>query len=266
MKKAPSLNYAFSVGKIRTLERFLIRQEVFEEAIASGLNEALRLFAESGVYSDELLHIRDSQHLESVLSQELLKLKQLITGLLLDKALPGLLEWNSRQCVEDILKNYRSAFLADYLRYCLDMYNIKTFLRLYFLKEPAEKLKESLSCAGFIKVEDFLKLYNQDLAIFLYRLEYVHKDNQVLDYASFLRAPIEKIAQERSFVSLEKAIGDFLMLVLKPAKYITFGPEPLLAYYFARVNEMNLMRMIILAKLNNVANDLVNERLNLVYA
>lgn len=266
MRRTSVLNYAFSVGKVRALERFLIRQEVFEEAIASNLNEALRLFAESGVYSDELLHIRDSQHLEVVLDRELAKLKQLISNLLLDKALLSLLEFNSQRCIEDILKTYQSDFLEDYLRHLIDMYNIKTFLRLYFLKEPPEKLKENLSCAGFIKVEDFLKLYSQGLAIFLNHLEYVHKDSQILDYASILREPIEKLQQEESFVSLERVINDFLIQILKPAKYITFGPEPLLAYYFARINEMNLVRMVILAKLNSVSADLVKERLNSVYA
>ena len=67
-------------------------------------------------------------------------------------------------------------------------------------------------------------------------------------------------------MALEKAICDFLMRELRTAKYVTFGPEPVVAYYFARVNEINLMRMIILAKLNNFSSEFVKERLNLTYA
>jgi V/A-type H+-transporting ATPase subunit C len=67
-------------------------------------------------------------------------------------------------------------------------------------------------------------------------------------------------------VALEKASHNFLMQALKPAKYLSFGPEPILAYYFAKVNELNLIRMIVLAKLNAVSLDLVKERLNTVYA
>jgi len=77
---------------------------------------------------------------------------------------------------------------------------------------------------------------------------------------------IRKLERESSFVALEKEINDFLIQILKPAKYLSFGPEPILAYYFAKVNEINLIRMIILAKLNNVPSDLVKERLNNVYA
>jgi vacuolar-type H+-ATPase subunit C/Vma6 len=266
VKKISPLNYAFAIGKVRALEKFLIKQEVFEEAIESNLDEALRLFVESDLYGEELLHIKDSQQLEAVLNNALLTLRSLIKGLLLDKGLLDLLELNNLGCIENILKSYPSEFLQDYFMHLADMHNIKTFLRLYILKEPEELLKKHLICEGFIRKGVFLKLYAEDLAAFLNKLEYVHKYNRIIDYTYFLKEAIEKVEKENSFVALEKAINDFLIQVLLPAKYLSFGPEPLLAYYFAKVNEMNLMRMVILAKLNNIAGDLVKERLNNVYA
>jgi vacuolar-type H+-ATPase subunit C/Vma6 len=260
------LNYAFSIGKIRTLEKFLIKSEVLAEAIELDFQEALRLIVESGLYTDELLHVKDSQQLEAILNQELVKLKKLTSGLILDKELLGLLEPNLLERIADILKIYPSRFLQNYFMHLIDLNNIKTFLRLYILNQPEEKLKDALTLEGFIKKEFFLKFYQQDLSVFLKRLEYVKKDSQILDYTSVLREPIGKLERENSFVSLEKATNDFLIQVLKPAKYISFGPEPVLAYYFAKVNEINLIRMIILAKLNGVPNDLVKERLNRVYA
>jgi V/A-type H+-transporting ATPase subunit C len=265
MRQSP-LNYAFAIGKIRALENFLIKREVFEEAIESDLNEALRLFAESDFYSDELLQIKESRQLESALNRELLKLKKLIADLMLDKELLGLTEPDILKCKDEVVKKRPSEFLQDYFMHLIDMHNIKTFLRLYILKEPKEKLSGLLTCEGFINKDVLLGLYDQDLALFLSRLEYVHKRGRIVDYTSILREPIQKLQQENSFVSLEKAINDFLIQALKPAKYLSSGPEPLLAYYFAKVNEINLMRMIILAKLNNVSDDLVKERLNNVYA
>lgn len=266
MRKTSALNYAFSVGKIRALEKFLIKQEVFVEAIESGLNEALRLFVESDLYSEELLHIKDSQKLEAVLGRELQRLKKLIGDLLLDKKLFILIELNNLKEVLETTGDYKSAFLEDYFRHLIDMHNIKTFLRLRILKEPEDRLKTSLIKVGFIKKETFLKLYAQELSFFIHRLEYVHKRNVIVNYASYLQEAIEKLEKENSFVYLEKAINDFLISILKPAKYLSFGPEALIAYYFAKVNEINLIRMIILAKLNNLSSQLVKERLNLVYA
>ncbi|MCX5703886.1 MAG: V-type ATPase subunit [Candidatus Omnitrophica bacterium] len=260
-------DYVFAIGKIRAQERFLIPQEVFEEALEEPLNETLRLFVESGLYPDELLHIKDSRGLEAVLNQETLKLKNLIGSLILDKELLGLLELNIIKCAEDILKTYPSEFLEDYLRYTMDMHNIKTYLRLYVLGQPREELNKHLTCEGFVKKKVLLEVYNQDLAILLTRLEYIHKpSSMLLNYSSFLKEAVFKIKGGNSFVHLEKAINDFLIQALKPAKYLSSGPLPLLAYYFAKINEINLIRMIILAKLNKVPGDLVKERLNSVYA
>ncbi len=100
----------------------------------------------------------------------------------------------------------------------------------------------------------------------MHRLKYVHKRGRVIDYAVFLEDAINRLMQHKSFVALEKAINDFLIQVLKPAKYLSFGPEPVIAYYLAKVNEINLIRLVILAKLNNLPADLIKERLNNVYA
>ncbi|MFA5090218.1 MAG: V-type ATPase subunit [Candidatus Omnitrophota bacterium] len=260
------LNYTFAVAKIRALERFLIKQEVFIEAVESALDEALRLFAESGLYSDELLHVRDSRRLEEILTQESAGLKDLIGSLLLDKRLLGLLELNDLPCLKRALEHYRSDFLEDYLSQVIDMHNIKSFLRLYVLKEPLDELYKVIQCAGFIPKGDFIRLYSQDLAVFMHRLEYVHKRNETLDYASVLRGGINQAVEKKSFIALEKAMSSLLIGALKPAKYFTFGPEPVLAYYFARANEINLIRMTILAKLNNLDVGLLKERINAVYA
>jgi len=265
-KKALSINYAFAIGKIRALEKFLIRQEVFEEAIESDLGEALRLFAESDLYSAELLHVKDSQQLETILSQESISLKRLIGGLLLDKGLLSLMDIVDLKDAYKICTSFNSEFLNDYIMHLIDMHNIKTFLRLFILQEKQEKLDALLTCEGFIKSKDLLTLYSQGLTAFLNRLEYVRKHYKTIDYTYHLGEAIQKVVKERSFVSLEKAINDFLVEILKPAKYLSFGPEPLLAYYLAKVNEINLIRMIIMAKLNDVSSDLVKERLNAVYA
>jgi len=165
-----------------------------------------------------------------------------------------------------IIKGYQSNFLSDYFMHLIDMHNIKSFLRLYVLKEPEEKLRTILTCAGFIKKETFLACYGLDLAVFLNRLEYVYKNGQLINYAFYLKEAIKSLESENSFVLLEKAINDFLIQVLRPAKYLTFGPEPILAYYLGKRNEIDLIRMIILSKLNNVPSSLVKERLNAVYA
>lgn len=266
MPKISPLNYAFAVGKIRALEKFLIKAEAFEEAAGSNLEEALKIFVESDLYNDDLLEVKDSERLEEILNKELSALKKLVSGLLIDKKLAFLLHINKIDNIKKIPKNSGNEFLDDYLKHLIDMLNIKTYLRLYILKEPIETLKNKLEPGGFINSRDFIEVYNKDLSFFLNRLRYVHKRNLVMDYASFFKNAVEKIQNESSFIALERSINSFLIEVLKPAKYLTFGPLPVAAYYFAKVNEINLIRMIILSKLNNLETDFIKEGLNSVYA
>jgi vacuolar-type H+-ATPase subunit C/Vma6 len=267
MGKTNASDYVFAVGKIRALEKFLISAEVFEEALDAPLSEALRLFAESDIYSDELMQVKESRQLERILTEGQVALRKMVAGLLLDKELLAMLELDSVQCAGKLLQGSCSEFLKDYLRYWIDMQNIKTYLRLYILKESQQELSRHLVCEGFIKRKDLLQWYTQEISVFLNALEYVHKnDGSIIDYTFHLREAIKELEENHSFIALEGQMQGFLIRALIPAKYITFGPEPLLAYYFAKVNEINLMRLVILTKINAFPKELTQERLNSVYA
>lgn len=266
MKTASPLEYAFSVGKIRALEKFLITGEVFEEALDASLPEALRLIVESDLYGEGLLHVKDSDGLEKALAVETAKLKKLVRGLLVDKSLEDFLDIASLEGVCLEMSHYHNEFLSGYLKHIVDMQNIKTFLRLSATGEPVRELDSRIGCGGFLPPGFFRELYEKDIEVFVTKLEYVHVGNRLMDYASYLRDGIKKAAEEKSFVLLEKSIQDLLIHILRPAKYLAFGPEAVIAYYYAKTNEINLIRMICLAKLNSLDKAFVAERMNSVYA
>jgi V/A-type H+-transporting ATPase subunit C len=266
MRRHSVLEYIFATGKIRALEKFLFRAEVFEEAMNLSLAETLRLFTESALVSDEILNVKDSSQLESILARESFDLKNAISALIMDENLLTLLELNDLNQMRDAAGACGSEFLSDYVAHMIDMHNIKTFMRFYVLKEPEERLGKNLIKGGFFDNAKLLELYKQNLEALLTRLEYVHKRSSIIDYASYLSEAIKDAALNFSFIRLEKAIDDLLMDILIQAKRIIFGPEPVVAYYFARLNEINLIRMVVISKLNDVSKNIVSERLNNVYA
>ena len=184
------LDYVFAVGKIRALEKFLIRREVFVEAMGADLNDALKLFVESALYSDELLHVATGYQLEEVLNKELAAVKKIASDLILDKELLDIIDMDDLEKVQQASMTLKSEFLSDYCKYLIDMHNIKTFLRFFVLEEPIEKLQALLRYEGFIKKELFLKLYGQDLAVFIGRLEYVHKGPEIIRVINRACCPI----------------------------------------------------------------------------
>lgn len=51
------------------------------------------------------------------------------------------------------------------------------------------------------------------------------------------------------------------MALMKDSKFVTFGPERILSYIYAKETEIKLIRIIMVGKLNNVAEEVIRERL-----
>jgi V/A-type H+-transporting ATPase subunit C len=55
------------------------------------------------------------------------------------------------------------------------------------------------------------------------------------------------------------------MKLIRDAKYVTFGPEPILAYIYAKESEIKNLRIIMVGKINNIPSEVIRERLREVY-
>ena len=266
MSRISPLNYAYAVSRIRALESDLIGREAFLQAAEAETHDALRLLVEQGRYGDRLLHADSGDELETALAEEKRKLLSLIDSLLLDRWLLPLLEADSLAAVVSARNGHPGPFLKDYLDHVIDLHNIKTFLRLRAVGDPKERLADLLAAGGFLKKEIFLRSYDSSLDDWLHDLNRANKRGTGIFYGRFFREAIKEVEKHRSFVMLETRINDFLIRAMKPAKIMVFGPEPLLAYCWARMNEMNLIRLVVLSRMNHVPVDQVKMRINDVYA
>ena len=60
-------------------------------------------------------------------------------------------------------------------------------------------------------------------------------------------------------------VDNYIMDLMKSAKMIPFGGEPLLAYIYAKETEIKVIRIIMVGKLNNIAGEVIRERLRDIY-
>jgi V/A-type H+-transporting ATPase subunit C len=259
-KRVSPLDYAFAIGKIRALETRLIKRNIFEEMVAaSPIDEALKILSEAGDYPDEVMRIKDSTNLESILKKESEKNTTLVKKLLLEGELLEPLIW-----LDNLIESLESAarckniFLISYLRHFIDLANIKVSLRMINLARPKDNLAKALFMGGYIGRDKFLKTYDQPLHIFIANFRYT-------DYAEAVREGTEYFQRQNSFLRLERKVDDYLIGFIKQSKYITFGPEPILAYYLAKQNEIKLIRLVIIGRLNNLPKEEILERLNDTY-
>jgi V/A-type H+-transporting ATPase subunit C len=249
------LNYAFSVGKIRAKETKLLTKRDFLVILDLDLNSALKMIVEKSDYPEKLLEIKDSSDLEIILESELKRVLSLVKGLLIEKELiQPLLSIEASEESLKFLRDFKFDFLIDYLHTLSDLLNIKSFFRFKNLKKDKDEFSKILLDSGYIKKRIYLDCYLESWEVFL-------ENFKNTTYASLIEESFEYFKENNSFLKLEILIENFLINQIRSAKYICLGPEPILAYYLAKKNEINLIRLLILAKLNNLPREkvLVND-------
>jgi V/A-type H+-transporting ATPase subunit C len=150
------------------------------------------------------------------------------------------------------------AFVLDYLRKTIDLTNIKSFIRVRKQKKDREFLNEVLINGGEIDLDIFYMYFNDSIENFVNKISHT-------DYYEILREGIEEFNKNGKLNAFERLSDDFSMKLIKEAKYVSFGVEPLIAYILAKETEIKVVRIIMVGKLNNVLPEVIRGRLRDIY-
>ncbi|MCM8791818.1 MAG: V-type ATPase subunit [Candidatus Omnitrophica bacterium] len=251
-KKTDPFVYTFAVGKIRALENLLLKDADFQQLINLDFYEAIKFLSRNRYYGEKFLRLNSSEEIESFLDEKERDLESLIAKLMIESEVFELLKefFLYPQRISEKIDLLKYKFLKDYFRHYTDLLNIKRLLSLEDKKEFLE--------GGFISQKIFLKLAlksKEEIAFFFKNTPYVHIVEDGLAYYK----------KEGTFLYLETLIRNFLIEFIRPQKYNPFGLEPLFAYYLARINELNLIRFILIGKLLNLEKEFLNKGLNNTY-
>jgi len=214
-------DYAYSVGRIRALEKRLLNNTQFNNLIElKARRELLDTIIEHPDYSAELEACENYPQAREILNASLASSRELALKLLLGE------ELFPTKAESDILKRYYRAQQ--------DLGNIEDLIR--------QKLY-----AGEIESFDFIEQFDHT------------------PYSRLIRAAFSEYQEEKSFILFDKLKDDYLMNIIQPAKYISFGTEPVRAWYLARANEVKMLKMIVQGEFFNIDKDILRKRLNLSY-
>ena len=150
-------------------------------------------------------------------------------------------------------------FVVDNIKMNIDFSNIKSIIRLKKQEKDVKFLKEVILEGGDITKEVLIKAFDEPI-------ENLATKFSSLKYGEVLRLGLDEYIKTGKLSLLEKLSEDYIMKNLKPAKYITFGPEPIFAYIIAKETEIKVIRIIMVGKLNNVDTAIIRERVREVYA
>lgn len=154
-------------------------------------------------------------------------------------------------------RQFDSPFLDDYLTYQIDLLNVKTYLRVKRANLSREFLEQALLPFGRLDLTKLVQLADPP--------EVLADRLLTSSYARFIEDAVQSYQKTDTLTRFEKLAEDFLLRHVKKAKYIAFGLEPLVAYILAQENEVKLIRIVMVGKINRLPVAEIKERLRDVY-
>lgn len=140
----------------------------------------------------------------------------------------------------------------------IDLNNLSTLTRAISQKRSRNFLTTILSDAGSMPIEELISLGSESL-------EEAGKKLAEGKYREIVTASIRSDNQELSPVKIDLATDDAFMEKMKDAKLEVFGPMPLLAYIYAKENEVKNLRLVLVGKENKLPLEEVTERMRINY-
>jgi V/A-type H+/Na+-transporting ATPase subunit C len=151
-----------------------------------------------------------------------------------------------------------SPLVDTYVQRKIDLINLLTWMRCQHSPAGRDQLLETWIDGGLLDRDLLLKTLHEPIDTLIQKL--VHTD-----YLPLLRKCSETVQGSARMVCVEKLGDEFVLAALEPARRISFGPEPLLAYLAAKETEIRNLRILLLGLQSHLEPERIRERLRMPY-
>lgn len=159
----------------------------------------------------------------------------------------------------ELNKSLNYKFIDNLVKAMIDSTNIRTLLRIKKQNKGRDFAQEVIVDGGAIDSGKLISLLNESPENIMSKL-------QSTIYSELIKEGFEGYITTESASLLEKLSDNYIMELMKDSKLVTFGPEKLLSYIYAKETEIKVIRIIMVGKLNNIAEEVIRERLRDIYA
>ena len=160
--------------------------------------------------------------------------------------------------MKDIKKKLDYKFTDKLVLATIDLTNIRTLIRLKKQGQGREFAAKVLISGGAIDKDTLISIINETPENIITKLS-------TTIYSDIIKEGIESFKESNSASLLEKLSDNYIMDLMKSGKLVTFGPERILSYIYAKETEIKIIRIIMVGKLNNIAEEVIRERLRDIY-
>lgn len=160
--------------------------------------------------------------------------------------------------MKNAAKETKSAFLIGYIKFLIDMTNLRAFIRCSRMGKNSDFLKYAVIEGGGIDTKNLLFAVNDAN----FKAESIYSGTDLENAATVGESCLHG---EKTLTMFEKICDDALMTYLRKAKYISFGEEPVFAYLAAKEAEFTAVRTILAGRLSRLSPEMIRERLRITY-
>ncbi|TJX13185.1 V-type ATP synthase subunit C [Tissierella creatinini] len=147
---------------------------------------------------------------------------------------------------------------VEYVRDMIDFINVKSIIRLKNQGKDVKFSDDVILENGNIDKETILASLNDSVDNMIHKF----RNSKI---SSGLSKGLESYKHTGRLSDLEKYMDNYLMELNKASKNIHFGPEPLFSYLVAKEAEIKTLRIIMVAKINNLSPEVIRGRVRDLY-
>ncbi len=156
---------------------------------------------------------------------------------------------------QKIAKETGSKYLKQYVKAQTDIHNIMSFCRAKAQgRDPLTVLKRSLTIGGSIRHDKYIDNLKEDWDTIVNVFSFC-------PYAEAIAKGLEYHKETGSFRKLEKLLQDALVKMINEARFLPFGIEPLLNYWWLKELNAQIIRMIMVGKLNGLDEEMIRKEI-----
>ncbi|MGI6485586.1 MAG: V-type ATP synthase subunit C [Tepidanaerobacteraceae bacterium] len=160
--------------------------------------------------------------------------------------------------LKSLVEEISDDLLQDYFDSLSDLTNIKTMIRLKYMDSDVRVLENALLPGGKLDSDFFLKQFTEQI-------------QAIID--ALMSSPYQKVVEEGllrwvntgSPALYERLADNYLLNLVRAGLYKPFGPEPVIGYLVAKEYETNVLRILLVGKINGISSEMIKERLRDVY-
>ncbi len=154
-------------------------------------------------------------------------------------------------------KKSNCIFFRILIQQYIDLTNLKIYLRLKKRAQNKKLLAQALLEHGLIEKQRFLDLYELPVSELPSALAHT-------PYTALISEVLPRHSKQGNLDLLEGLTENYLSEYIQLARLTCMGAEPLIAYLWAKENEIKLLRTILVGKLNNLSKEVIKRRITRV--